>query len=108
MQKRFIDSLDGIIQRIVTRFQPERVILFGSHAVGGATDDSDLDLLIVMPVETTRRSKANEIDLALADRLVPLDIVVVTPEQFEQQKDLLGTLVHEAVEQGRVVYDRAA
>jgi len=43
-----------MVQRIVRRFRPERVILFGSHARGEAGPDSDVDLLIVMPVEGSR------------------------------------------------------
>ena len=61
-----------------------------------------------MPVEGSRRKKTNEIDLTLADRLVPMDLIVVTPEQFERQKDIVGTIVREAVREGRVIYERAA
>ena len=101
-------ALDEMVQRIVGRFHPDRIILFGSHAKGGATGDSDVDLLVVMPVDSARRSKANEIDLVLADRIVPVDLIVVTPDQFERQKDVIGTLVREAVREGKVVYERAA
>jgi predicted nucleotidyltransferase len=100
--------LDEMVRRIVQGFHPDRIILFGSYAKGESTDDSDLDLLIVMPVEGSRRQKTNEIDLALADRLVPLDLIVVTPDQFDQQKDVIGTIVREAIREGRVIYERAA
>ncbi len=78
--------LQDIARRIVPRFQPQRIILFGSHARGQANSDSDIDLLIVMDTESSNRSKANEIDLMLADRTMPVDIMVLTPEQYEQQK----------------------
>lgn len=97
-----------MVTRIVERFQPDRIILFGSYANGEPTPDSDLDLLIVMPVEGSGRNKANEIDLALADRTIPLDVLVVTPQQFENQKDVIGSIVREAVREGRTVYERAA
>jgi len=100
--------LDEMVQRIVARFHPDRIILFGSHAQGMPTRNSDLDILIVMPVEGSRRSKANEIDLALADLTVPIDVIVVTPDQFERPKNVLGTIVREAVRDGRIVYERAA
>ncbi|MFO7975454.1 MAG: nucleotidyltransferase domain-containing protein [Candidatus Hydrogenedentota bacterium] len=101
-------SLDQMLMRIVERFQPDRIILFGSYAKGDPTPDSDLDLLVVTPVEGSRRNKANEIDLALADRTIPLDVLVVTPDQFEKQKDVIGSIVREAVREGRTVYERAA
>jgi len=97
-----------IVERIAARFRPQRIILFGSHARGEETPDSDVDLLVVMEVRGSCRRKANEIDLALADRTVPMDLIVLTPQQFERQKDVVGTIAHEASREGRVLYDRAA
>ena len=107
-EQQVMCALDEMVQRIVRRFHPEKIILFGSHARGESGSDSDLDLLIVMPVESSRRAKANEIDLALADRSVPVDVIVVTPDQFERQGEIPGSIVREAVREGRVVYERAA
>ncbi|MFO7907039.1 MAG: nucleotidyltransferase domain-containing protein [Planctomycetota bacterium] len=107
-QAEIQEALDEMVERIVARFQPDRIILFGSYAKGQPTSDSDLDFLIVMPVEGSRRQKANEIDLALADRAMPIDLIVLTPEQFEREKDLIGTIVCEAAREGRVIYERAA
>ncbi len=106
--QEMMDVLDVLVERIVTQFNPIRIILFGSHATGQTSADSDLDMLVVMPVDTSRRSKANEIDLALSDRTIPLDVIVVTPEQFEQQKHIIGNVVREAALKGKVVYERAA
>ncbi len=107
-QTRIDVIIDAMIRRITGRFQPEKIILFGSYARGEATDDSDVDLLVVMHVKGSRRRKANEIDLALSGRTVPLDLIVVTPEQFDRQKDLIGTIVRQAAREGKVVYERAA
>ena len=101
-------ALDEMVGRIVARFHPDRIILFGSCVKGEPTEDSDIDLLIVMPVKGSRREQANAIDLALADRAVPVDLIVLTPEQFERQKDSFGTIACEAVRAGRVIYERAA
>jgi len=43
-------AIHAMVRRIVRQFRPERVILFGSHARGEAGPDSDVDLLVVMPV----------------------------------------------------------
>lgn len=102
------DVLDDMTRRIVERFHPDKIIVFGSYVRGEHTENSDLDILIVMPVEGSRRKRANEIDLTLADRVVPMDLIVVTPEQFDRQKDVIGTIVREAVRDGRVIYERAA
>jgi uncharacterized protein len=109
MTKKEIDSiLDEMVRRIVDQFHPEKIILFGSYARNEFTEDSDFDFLIVMPVENSQRQKANEIDLALADRTIPIDIIVVTPEQYESRKDLIGTIVNVAAVEGIIIYDRAA
>ncbi|MGB2820075.1 MAG: nucleotidyltransferase domain-containing protein [Phycisphaerae bacterium] len=100
--------LHELIQRIAERFRPEMIILFGSYARGQATSDSDLDLLVVMEVNGSCRQKANEIDLALPDRTIPMDLIVLTPRQFERQKHLVGTIAREAFRKGRILYDRAA
>ncbi|MBN1675383.1 MAG: nucleotidyltransferase domain-containing protein [Kiritimatiellae bacterium] len=107
-QTQIQEVLDETVRRIVDRFHPDRIILFGSYAKGQPTQDSDLDILIVLNVEGSIRGKANEIDLALADRTVPMDLIVVTPEQFERQKRTIGTIVREAAQEGRVIYERAA
>jgi predicted nucleotidyltransferase len=95
-----------MVRRIVRRFRPERIILFGSHARGDAGPDSDVDLLVVMPVEGSRREKAVEIGVALHDIRLPKDIIVTTPEAFESRKEIVGTIEWPAARQGRVLYAR--
>ena len=101
-------KIDEMVRRIVERFHPEKIILFGSHARGTAGPDSDVDLLVVMNVRGSRRQKATEIDLALSDRGMPLDLLVVTPEQFDRDRDMIGTVIRPAAREGKVLYERAA
>ncbi|MBI4313221.1 MAG: nucleotidyltransferase domain-containing protein [Candidatus Omnitrophica bacterium] len=97
-----------MVRRIVEQFHPEKIILFGSHARGTAGPDSDVDLLVVMNVQGSRRQKATEIDISLADREIPLDLLVVTPEQFNRDRDMIGTVIRPAAREGKVLYERAA
>jgi predicted nucleotidyltransferase len=99
-------KIKEMVNRIVEQFEPEKIILFGSYARGTAGPDSDADLLVVMPVEGSKRKRATEIDLALFGIDMPADVVVVTPEELERQKDVIGTFVHPAVCEGQVVYER--
>jgi len=98
--------IEQMVLRIVDRFDPERIILFGSAARGDAGPDSDVDLLVVMPVEGSRREKAVEIGVAVNDIPVPKDIVVTTPEDFEWRKEIVGTIERPAEREGRLVYAR--
>src|SRR3954470_2733415 len=80
------------IDRIVKRFAPEKIILFGSQARGDAGPDSDIDLLVVMPVEGSVRDKRLEIRGVLHDAVIPVDVLVTTPEDFAWRKDFVGTI----------------
>lgn len=102
------EKIEEMVRRIVEQFHPEQVILFGSYARGQAGPDSDVDLLVVMPVSGSRREKQLEIRLALHDIRLPKDIIVVTPEQVERQKDIPGTIVRPAFLEGKVLYGKAA
>ena len=96
-----------MVRRIVEQFDPERIILFGSHARGDAGPHSDVDLLVVMPVEGSKREKAVEIGVALHDLKVAKDVTVVRPEEFEWRKGIIGTLEWPAAREGKVLYARS-
>ena len=95
-----------MVRRIVERFDPEKIILFGSRARGDAGPDSDVDLLVVMEVEGSRRERQIEVRLALHDIRVSKDIIVVRPVEFEKRRDIVGTIVRPAVHDGRLLYAR--
>ncbi len=101
-------EIEAMVRCIVRRFSPHQVILFGSHARGDARPGSDVDLLVVMPVEGSKREKQIEIRIALHGFRVPKDVVVVTPEEVARKKDVVGTIVRPALREGKVLYARAA
>ncbi len=101
-------GIEEMVERIVKRFHPHKIILFGSHARGSATPDSDVDLLIVMPVVGSKRRQATQIDAALSDRWLPVDLIVVTPEEFAAYKNVVGHILYPAVREGKVLYEHAA
>jgi predicted nucleotidyltransferase len=96
-----------MVARIVKRFHPEQVILFGSHARGEAGPDSDVDLLVVMDYEGSVRDKELDIRLVLHDILVPKDIIVTSPEDFAWRKEVVGTIEWPAAREGKVLYARS-
>lgn len=99
-------AIREMVRRIVRQFQPERIILFGSHARGEAGPDSDVDLLVVMPVKVPKHRQQVQIRVALHDVGIPKDIIVTTPEDFAWRKDVAGTIEHPAAREGKVLYVR--
>lgn len=100
-------QIDLMVKRLVERFDPDQIILFGSHARGTAGPDSDVDLLVVMPVSGPKREKQIEMRVALHDIAVLKDIFLVTPEQVARQRNIVGTIIRPALREGKVLYVRA-
>jgi len=96
--------LREVVRRIVQIARPNQIILFGSAATGKARPDSDLDLLVIKSGVQHRRHLAQEIHLSLFGLGVPVDIVVVTPEDVEALRSKPGTVVAVALREGKEVY----
>jgi predicted nucleotidyltransferase len=95
-----------MVRRVVERFQPERVILFGSHARGDAGPNSDVDLLVVFRDAGHKRRKAVEIYRALAGMGLSKDVIVVNADEVERYRDVPGTIIRPALREGKVLYER--
>jgi predicted nucleotidyltransferase len=100
-------EIQQMVRRIVSRFHPEKIILFGSHARGEAGPDSDVDLLVVMPLRGSKLEKLHEIRLALSNIHVPKDVVVTTPEDFLWRKEIPGTIERPAAREGKILASAA-
>ena len=98
--------IETMVERIVGRFQPARVLLFGSHARGTADRWSDVDLLVVMEEVADKRRAAVEMRRALSDLPVSKDIVVTTPEEIARRGKVVGSLLRAALRDAKVVYER--
>jgi len=93
---------------IVDKFHPEKIILFGSYARGKTSEDSDVDLIVITQTDGDLRELAAEMQLAVWDIPVAKDILVRTPEQFEEEAATYWTVFSEALKHGKVLFDRAA
>lgn len=101
-------TIASVTRMIVERFQPRRIILFGSYARGDAHQDSDLDLFIEM--ETSRRPPERAIAIASAFGLHswPMDLLVYTPEEVQRLRGMHGTLLSEIEREGQVLYEQSS
>ena len=98
--------LEEVVQRIVEAVNPQKVVLFGSHARGRAGQESDIDLLVVMFSSEPRYKRALPIYRALRGVKVPLDIIVYTPEEIAEWSDVRQAFVTTALREGIVLYEK--
>ena len=101
-----LEQIQEYSERIAAAFRPERIILFGSYAYGAPQADSDVDLLIVMPLEEDSARKAAEIR-RLVRAGFPVDLLVRSPDQVEKRIKLNDWFMREIIEKGKVVYAAA-
>ncbi|MDQ3650722.1 MAG: nucleotidyltransferase domain-containing protein [Acidobacteriota bacterium] len=97
-------EIQKLCEQIARDFHPEQIILFGSHAYGTPTPDSDIDLLVVMPFEGRHTQQAIKIRSRI-DTPLPLDLLVRTPEQISERLAMGDFFVREIIEMGKVVYE---
>ena len=102
------ERLNEIVHRILEGAHPERIILFGSHEYGIPTQNSDVDLIVVKKDVVSKREESVRIRKLLRGILLPFDIIVVRPEEFEFYKDEPGSIFKEVSRKGVVIYDVAA
>lgn len=107
--KRLNEWLPDVVERIVERFDPLRVILFGSLARGEMGYDSDIDLLVVFDhIERENKRKVTvDIHRAITEIPVPVDIIVTDVDEIDRQGHIVGTVLRPALREGAVVYERA-
>jgi HEPN domain-containing protein/predicted nucleotidyltransferase len=100
------DLVDQVVDRLVTRYKPLRIIVFGSVARGESKPGSDLDLLVLMPGIGRDESRLErEAEAALADLPIEKDLHFCTPEAFEKERYLLHSFLRPAFTEGKTVYD---
>jgi len=103
-RKTLEKELHEIVATLAAKYEPEKIILFGSLATGGLHEWSDIDLLIVKETSTRRAYRRAEA-LKGMKRSVPLDLIVLTPEEVRLLCDESASFVKDVLERGTVVYE---
>jgi len=98
-----ISQIQEFSQKIAEIFQPDRIILFGSYASGKPSEDSDVDLLVILPFEESAVDKA----IAIRQHLkapFPLDLFTRTPQYIEQRMEMGDFFIRDILQKDRVLY----
>ena len=97
-------DIEHFSSSLVQQFKPKRIILFGSHAWGTPTSDSDVDLLVVLPFE----GKPWRMALSIRERIhpgFPLDLLVRTETQMTDRLQQNDSFLNEIITKGKVLYE---
>ena len=99
-------AIRAVVQQVAERFQPEKVILFGSYAYGSPTSESDVDLLVIMRSSLKQAEQAVQICQAIEYHF-GLDLIVQTPESLDRRLKLGDPFLGEIMRTGKILYERA-
>ncbi|MFI5134639.1 MAG: nucleotidyltransferase domain-containing protein [Chitinophagales bacterium] len=97
-------QIQEIVGTIVARYQPEKIVLFGSYAGGKPNKDSDLDFCIIKKTKSKFQNRSTEVRNIFDPYPWAMDIFVFTPEEFDKRKNIYGTLEYIVNTQGQVLY----
>jgi predicted nucleotidyltransferase len=102
------EVLTAIVRRIVAVLHPEKVILFGSYAYGRPSDNSDVDLLVIMETTARPADRYLAVSRVIRPRPFSIDILVKTPKEIARALAKGDSFIEEIVAQGLVLYARSA
>jgi predicted nucleotidyltransferase len=102
-------TIQAVAQLIAQKFDPEQIILFGSHARGNAGSHSDIDLLLVLKSLDNWPKRGNPIRRAIGEKFIlPVDVLVITPDRLAEQSNNPYSFVNTALESKEILYERQA
>lgn len=95
-----------IVNRLVKKFDPDKIILFGSQARSDSNPQSDVDLLILTNRNSNRRKLTIDMDKVLKGLNYSRDIIILSLDEFERDKLIAGTIARYAYLEGQILYER--
>jgi len=98
-------AIESLVQRIANEFDPDKVILFGSHAANRANEDSDVDMLVILPFEGRGFTKSLEI-LKAVNPPFPIDLIARRPDDTSRRYEQGDPLIRDALDHGVIMYER--
>jgi predicted nucleotidyltransferase len=97
--------LEKAVERLKAEFQPEQIFLFGSHAWGAPHDDSDVDLMVIVPASNERAiHRMQRAHHCLGDLEMSKDVFVQTRAEFDRYRDLRASVQYQILKSGRKLY----
>lgn len=100
-------TIDDAVQRLIAAAHPSKIILFGSYARGEASDDSDLDFLVIVPTLANKHQEMVRLRRILRPLRIPVDVLVASKAEVDEWGHLPSTTLYWALNEGRVLHETA-
>ena len=97
---------EQIKERLLSKFNPDKIILFGSQACGTADEKSDIDILVISSLTEDRFEMMNKMCSLLIKLKYAFDVIILTKEEFERDRKYPGTVARYATKEGIILYER--
>ncbi|TAN75863.1 MAG: nucleotidyltransferase domain-containing protein [Gallionella sp.] len=99
------EQIQQAVERLAAAASPSKVILFGSCARGDATEDSDLDLMVIEREVANKFEEMIRLHRVVGDVGIGVDVPVYSDQEASRRSQVPGTLLYWAFREGKVLYD---
>lgn len=107
MKKTSFRKIQNVANKIVREYNPEKIILFGSHAWGKPSPDSDVDLFIIKESKKRQIDRMRELRMKLIGNNFPaMDLLIYTPKELSRRLAIGDFFIREIIENGQVLYEQ--
>jgi predicted nucleotidyltransferase len=100
------EQIKNLANEIAESYQPKKIYLFGSYAIGVPNDDSDIDLFIVKETDKRWIDRRVEVRSSIKNYINSMDIIIDTPNELEEAKKFVVNIGKIAVNTGKLMYER--
>jgi uncharacterized protein len=102
------NQINELVNKIISEYQPEKIILFGSYSDGNANIDSDVDLLVIKDSQESRNQRTAELKMRLLKYkfMFPMDLLVYTNNELINENFGKFSFIYNVLKTGKVLYER--
>ena len=104
--KPYENKIKPLVSKIVNKYNPEKVYLFGSYAWGNPSADSDVDLFIVKDTTESQRERSRKLRSLLFGSGIPFDLFIYTPNEIKKRLDVGDFFINDIIKKGEILYER--
>ena len=107
-KKEVRSTLKSIVERLVSSFDVEKIVLFGSYGSENQTGDSDIDLFVLLNTRKKGIERYAMVSEVLEPRKIPMDIIVKTPAEIKKREGYFDPFIKSIMTKGKVLYEKEA